>query len=154
MKELLEIIITSLSLIVPILLSVAYFTLLERKVLASIQRRRGPNRVGVLGLLQPFADGLKLFLKEIIVPSKSNRGLFIIAPMLTLFLSLISWAVVPLMRTVVVSDINLGIIYLLAVSSLAVYGIILAGWASNSKYAFLGALRSCAQMISMKFHLV
>ena len=137
-----------LSIIVPLLISVAYFTIAERKLMGSIQRRRGPNVIGFLGLLQPLADGLKLFVKETILPSNSNLFIFIIAPLLTFILSLIGWAVIPLSETIVVSDLNLGILYLLAVSSLSVYGIILAGWSSNSKYPFLGSLRSAAQMIS------
>merc|ERR1712127_517988 len=118
-----------LVIIIPLLISVAYFTLAERKIMGSIQRRRGPNVIGYLGLLQPLADGLKLFVKETI-------------------LSLIGWAVIPLSETIVISDLNVGIMYLFAISALSVYGIILAGWSSNSKYPFLGALRSAAQMIS------
>jgi NADH-quinone oxidoreductase subunit H len=116
--------------------------------MGSIQRRRGPNVIGFLGLLQPLADGLKLFVKETILPSNSNLYIFIIAPLLTFILSLIGWAVIPLSETVVISDLNLGILYLLAISSLSVYGIVMAGWSSNSKYPFLGSLRSAAQMIS------
>ena len=142
------IILKILSLIVPLLLAVAFLTLNERKIMASIQRRKGPNIIGIWGLLQPLADGLKLILKETVLPSPSNRLIFFMAPVLTLFLSLITWAVVPLNKYMVLVDFNLGILYILAISSLAVYGIILAGWASNSKYAFLGSLRSAAQMIS------
>jgi NADH-quinone oxidoreductase subunit H len=116
--------------------------------MGSIQRRRGPNVIGFLGLLQPLADGLKLFVKETILPSNSNLYIFIIAPLLTFILSLIGWAVIPLSETIVISDLNLGILYLFAVSSLSVYGIVMAGWSSNSKYPFLGSLRSAAQMIS------
>jgi NADH-quinone oxidoreductase subunit H len=134
--------------IVPLLVSVAYFTLAERKLIASIQRRRGPNVVGYIGLLQPLADGLKLFVKESIFPSNANTFLFVLAPLLTFFLSLIGWAVIPYGPGQVISDINLGILYLLAISSLGVYGIMTSGWASNSKYAFLGALRSAAQIVS------
>jgi NADH-quinone oxidoreductase subunit H len=141
-------ILKSLGLIVPLLISVAYFTLAERKIISAIQRRKGPNVVGYQGLLQPLADGLKLFVKESIFPSNANKALFVLAPILTFLLSLMGWAVVPLGEDLVISDINLGILYLFVISSLAVYGIILSGWASNSKYAFLGALRSAAQMVS------
>ena len=137
-----------LSIVVPLLIAVAYFTIAERKIMGAIQRRRGPNVVGYIGLLQPLADGLKLFVKETTLPTSSNTALFIIAPSLTFILSLISWAVIPLSEGIVICDLNLGVLYLLAVSSLNVYGILFAGWASNSKYAFLGALRSAAQMIS------
>jgi len=116
--------------------------------MGSIQRRRGPNVIGYLGLLQPLADGLKLFVKETILPSNSNLFIFILAPLLTFILSLIGWSVIPLSETIVISDLNVGIMYLFAISALSVYGIILAGWSSNSKYPFLGALRSAAQMIS------
>lgn len=137
-----------LAIVVPILISVAYFTLAERKLMGIIQRRRGPNVIGYLGLLQPLADGLKLFVKETILPSSSNLFLFIIAPIITFLLSLMGWAVMPFSETIVLSDINLGILYLFSISSLSVYGILLAGWSSNSKYPFLGAIRSTAQMIS------
>jgi len=137
-----------LIIIIPLLIAVAYFTLAERKVIASMQRRRGPNVVGVWGLLQPLADGLKLLVKETILPSNSNVILFVIAPILTFLISLLGWGVIPYAETVVLSDLNVGILYTFAVSSLGVYGIILSGWSSNSKYAFLGALRSAAQMIS------
>jgi NADH-quinone oxidoreductase subunit H len=137
-----------LGIVVPLLISVAYFTIAERKFMGSIQRRRGPNVIGFLGLLQPLADGLKLFVKETILPSNSNVYVFLLAPILTFVLSLIGWAVIPLSETIVISDINLGVLYLLAISSLSVYGIIMAGWSSNSKYPFLGSLRSAAQMIS------
>merc|ERR1711915_83396 len=137
-----------LAIVVPLLISVAYFTLAERKIMGSIQRRRGPNVIGYLGLLQPLADGLKLFVKETILPSNSNLFLFILAPLLTFVLSLIGWSVIPFSKNIVISDINIGILYLFAISSLSVYGIIMAGWSSNSKYPFLGALRSAAQMIS------
>ena len=133
---------------VPLLVAVAYMTYVDRKVWASIQLRRGPNVVGPFGLLQPFADGLKLVLKETIVPSSANGVLFIIAPMITFMTALIAWAVVPFGDGMVIANINVGILYLFAISSLGVYGIIIAGWASNSKYAFLGALRSAAQMVS------
>ena len=137
-----------LSIIVPLLIAVAYFTLAERKIMGIIQRRKGPNVIGYLGLLQPLADGLKLFSKETIFPSNANFILFLIAPIITFFLSIINWAVIPFSETAVLADINLGILYLFAISSLSVYGIIIAGWSSNSKYPFLGALRSTAQMIS------
>lgn len=142
------IILKILILTVPLLIAIAYFTLAERKILASIQRRKGPNVVGTFGLLQPLADGLKLFLKETILPSNADIILFVLAPILTFFLSLMSWVVIPLGFSMFYTDLNVGILYLLAISSLGVYGIIIAGWASNSKYAFLGALRSTAQMIS------
>jgi NADH-quinone oxidoreductase subunit H len=133
---------------VPLLVAVAYMTYVDRKVWASIQLRRGPNVVGPFGLLQPFADGLKLVLKETIVPSSANGILFLIAPMITFMTALVAWAVVPFGDGMVIANINVGILYLFAISSLGVYGIIIAGWASNSKYAFLGALRSAAQMVS------
>jgi len=137
-----------LAMVVPLLVAVAFLTLAERKVIAAMQFRRGPNVVGPFGLLQPFADGVKLFLKETIIPTGANKVLFLIAPMITFSLALIAWAVIPVSKGVVISDINVGILYLFAVSSLGVYGIIVAGWASNSKYAFLGSLRSAAQMVS------
>jgi NADH-quinone oxidoreductase subunit H len=137
-----------LCVIVGVLLGVAFLTVVERKVLSSIQRRRGPNVVGFYGLLQALGDGLKLFLKETIIPTNANWGIFLWAPCVTFSLSLLSWAVMPLGNGMVIADINLGILYLFAISSLGVYGIIMAGWASNSKYAFLGALRSTAQMVS------
>jgi len=137
-----------LAVTVPLLVAVAYMTYVDRKVWAAIQLRRGPNVVGPFGLLQPFADGLKLVLKETIIPASANRFLFILAPMITFITALVAWAVVPFDDGWVISDINVGILYLFAISSLGVYGIIIAGWASNSKYAFLGALRSAAQMVS------
>jgi NADH-quinone oxidoreductase subunit H len=148
MIAVISIIFKILAIVVPLLISVAYFTIAERKFMGSIQRRRGPNVIGFVGLLQPLADGLKLFVKETILPSNSNIYVFLLAPILTFILSLIGWAVVPLSEGIVISDINLGILYLLAISSLSVYGIIMAGWSSNSKYPFLGSLRSAAQMIS------
>ena len=137
-----------LSTTVPLLLSVAFFTVAERKIMGAIQRRRGPNVIGFVGLLQAIADGLKLLVKETILPSNSNIGIFLLAPVLSFILSVIGWAVIPFSHTIVLADINLGILYIFAISSLNVYGLILSGWASNSKYAFLGALRSTAQMIS------
>lgn len=142
------ILIKFLILIVAILISVAYFTLAERKILSTIQRRKGPNVVGTFGLLQPLSDGLKLFVKETILPSNSDVPLFILAPILTFFLSLLGWAIIPFGDGMFFSEISLGVLYLLAISSLGIYGVIIAGWSSNSKYAFLGALRSTAQMIS------
>ena len=137
-----------LSITIPLLLAVAYFTVSERKIMGAIQRRQGPNVIGFMGLLQALADGLKLFVKETTLPSSSNLLIFLVAPVLTFLLSVIGWAVIPFAHTAVLADVNLGLLYLLAISSLNVYGIVLAGWASNSKYAFLGALRSAAQMIS------
>jgi NADH-quinone oxidoreductase subunit H len=133
---------------VPLLLAVAYYTYAERKVLSWAQLRKGPNVVGPFGLLQPIADAVKLLMKETIIPSGANRLVFIAAPMLTFVLALIAWAVIPFGAGMVLADINVGILYLFAISSLGVYGVIMAGWASNSKYAFLGALRSAAQMVS------
>ena len=137
-----------LAIIVPLLLSVAYLTYAERKVIAAMQLRKGPNVVGPFGLLQPIADGIKLLFKETILPAGANRVVFIVAPMLMFVLALIGWAVIPFDEGWVLADINVGILYLFAVSSLGVYGVIMAGWASNSKYPFLGALRSAAQMVS------
>ncbi|UCH74656.1 MAG: NADH-quinone oxidoreductase subunit NuoH [Rhodospirillales bacterium] len=137
-----------LVIIVPVLLSVAYLTYWERKIIGWMQLRKGPNVVGPLGLLQPFADGLKLFLKETVIPSGANPIIFLLSPMITFVLALVAWAVIPFDEGWVLADINVGILYLFAISSLGVYGIVMAGWASNSKYAFLGALRSAAQMVS------
>jgi NADH-quinone oxidoreductase subunit H len=134
--------------VVPLLLAIAYYTYAERKVLAFSQLRKGPNVVGPFGLLQPIADGLKMLVKETIIPSGANRLVFIAAPMVTFTLALVAWAVIPFDFGVVIADINVGILYLFAISSLSVYGVIMAGWASNSRYAFLGALRATAQMVS------
>jgi NADH-quinone oxidoreductase subunit H len=138
----------ALALLVPVLIAVAYLTYAERKVLAAIQLRKGPNVVGPFGLLQPFADAIKMLTKETVIPSGANRVLFIMAPMLTFTLAMLAWAVIPVNDGWAIANINVGILYLFAISSLGVYGIIIAGWASNSKYAFLGALRSAAQMVS------
>jgi len=137
-----------LLIILPLLLSVVFFTLFERKIMASIQRRRGPNVIGYLGLLQPLADGLKLFIKETILPTSANIFIFLLAPLLTFFLSLMGWIVIPFGENLVVANVNIGLLYLFAISALSVYGIILSGWSSNSKYAFLGSLRSASQMVS------
>ena len=141
-------IIKALSIIIFVLICIAFFTIAERKIIGSIQRRKGPNTIGFYGMGQAFADGLKLFLKEFIIPSSANKKLYLFAPILTFFLSLITWIFIPTDLTYVFSDINLGIIYILAISALGVYGIIIAGWSSNSKYAYLGSLRSTAQIIS------
>jgi NADH-quinone oxidoreductase subunit H len=137
-----------LFLLVPVLVSVAMIVWLDRRIWAFVQKRQGPNVVGPFGLLQSLADALKYVFKEIIIPSSSNKVIFILAPIVTMTLALISWAVIPFSTTQVLADINVGILYLFAVSSLGVYGIIMGGWASNSKYPFLGAIRSAAQMIS------
>jgi NADH-quinone oxidoreductase subunit H len=134
--------------VVPLLLAVAYLTYAERKVIAAMQLRQGPMVVGPLGLLQPIADGIKLLVKETVIPTGANKVVFIAAPMITFTLALIGWAVIPFGAGLVIADINVGVLYLFAISSLGVYGIIMAGWASNSRYAFLGALRSAAQMVS------
>jgi NADH-quinone oxidoreductase subunit H len=148
MFDILIILIKILIIIVPLLISVAYFTLAERKILGAIHRRRGPNVIGVYGLLQPLSDGFKLLVKETVLPSSANNILFILSPILTFFISLMGWAVIPFDQYAILSEMNIGILYLFAVSSLGVYGVIMSGWSSNSKYAFLGALRSTAQMVS------
>jgi NADH-ubiquinone oxidoreductase chain 1 len=137
-----------LCVILPILLSVAFMTIIERKQLAAHQRRVGPNTVGYYGILQPFSDALKLVLKETIIPSQSNKVLFYLAPVSTLIFSLLGWGIIPFGQGLALSDFSLGILYTLALSSLGVYGILFAGWSANSKYAFLGSLRSTAAMIS------
>ena len=147
-RELGWILLQILVVIGPLLIAVAYLTLAERRVIGFMQLRRGPNVVGPFGMLQPFADALKLMAKETILPAGANKVVFLFAPMLTFILSLVAWAVIPFDEGLVIADINVGILYLFAVSSLGVYGVIMAGWASNSKYAFLGALRSAAQMVS------
>ncbi|MDB5412130.1 MAG: NADH-quinone oxidoreductase subunit NuoH [Rubritepida sp.] len=138
----------TLAMLVPVLIAVAYMTWAERKILAAMQLRKGPNVVGPFGMLQPFADAIKMLMKETIIPSGASRLLFMGAPMLTFVLAMLGWAVIPVNDGWAIADINVGILYLFAISSLGVYGIIIAGWASNSKYAFLGALRSAAQMVS------
>jgi NADH-quinone oxidoreductase subunit H len=148
MELTLGIIFKILMLVVPLILCVAYLTYAERKIIAAMQLRKGPNVVGPIGLLQPIADALKLVFKEPIIPSGANRILFLLAPVLTFSLAMIGWAVIPISEDFVIADINVGVLYLLAISSLGVYGVIIAGWSSNSKYAFLGAIRSAAQMIS------
>lgn len=141
-------IVLSVLFIIPLLVTIAFYTLLERKAMASIQRRKGPNVVGIWGFLQPLADGFKLVLKEMILPRRSNVLLFLVAPMVTFFLSVLSWVVIPFNLYSAISNIDYGVLYILAISSLGVYGIILAGWSSNSKYSMLGSLRAAAQMIS------
>ena len=142
------IVIKILAIVVPVLLGVAYLTYAERKVLGAMQLRKGPNVVGPFGLWQPLADGAKLFFKETIIPTDANKFVFLMAPALTFILALVAWAVIPFFEGGALANINVGILYLFAISSLGVYGIIMAGWASNSKYAFLGSLRSAAQMVS------
>ena len=138
----------SLILIVVLLVAIAYILYADRKIWAAVQMRRGPNVVGAWGLFQSFADMLKFVFKEPVIPAGANKGIFIIAPLVTVILSLAAWAVIPVAENWVIADINVGILYIFAISSLGVYGIIMGGWASNSKYPFLGALRSAAQMVS------
>ncbi|MCP1245684.1 NADH-quinone oxidoreductase subunit NuoH [Acetobacter cerevisiae] len=138
----------TLAVLVPLLIAVAYLTLMERKVMAAMQRRRGPNVNGPFGMFQAFADAIKMIMKETVIPAGANRALFLFAPFLTFSLAMLAWAVIPTGNGLAVADINVGILYLLAISSLGVYGILIAGWASNSRYAFLGGLRSAAQMVS------
>ena len=146
--DILFIVLKILLIVVPLLVFIAYLTYFERKVIGAIQLRKGPNVVGPFGLFQPIADGIKLLTKETIFPENSNKLIFTFSPILTFTLALIGWAVIPIDYKIVLADINVGVMYIFAVSSLGVYGIIMAGWASNSRYAFLGALRSAAQMIS------
>jgi NADH-quinone oxidoreductase subunit H len=141
-------IVKTLALVVPLLIGVAYLTYFERKVMGAIQLRKGPNVVGPFGLWQPFADALKMLMKETIIPTGADKLLFVLAPMITFGLAIIAWAVIPVNNGWGIANINVGVLYLFAISSLGVYGVIIAGWASNSKYAFLGALRSAAQMVS------
>ena len=148
-----EIIISILCILVPLLIGVAYLTLMERKILGGMQQRRGPVLVGVLGLLQPLADGLKLFLKETVLPTSANTVIFLFAPILTFSLAIVAWAVIPFDEGIVLSNMEYGVLYIMAISGIGVYGIITAGWSSNNLYGFLGALRSAAQMISYEVSL-
>jgi NADH-ubiquinone oxidoreductase chain 1 len=148
MLSILYLILESLAVILPILLAVAWVTILERKVLAATQRRVGPNSVGYYGILQPFSDALKLIIKETVIPSSSNKVLFYLAPIIAIIVSLLGWSVIPLGQGLVISDFSMGVLLTLTLSSLGVYGILFAGWSANSKYAFLGALRASAAMIS------
>jgi len=143
-----SIVLTIIAIVLPLLIAVAFAVYFDRKIWAAVQMRRGPNVVGPFGLLQSFADGLKLFIKETVIPSGANKVIFLMAPMITFILALVSWAVIPFGEGMAVADLNVGILYILAISSLGVYGIVMSGWASNSRYAFLGSLRSAAQMVS------
>lgn len=143
-----EILLTFLAVVVPALICIAYLTLAERKIMGAMQQRFGPNSVGFFGLLQPLADGLKLLIKEAVIPTNSNTFSFIFAPILTFFISLLNWSVLPFNTFCFFADVNISILFIFAISGLAVYGVILSGWASNSKYAFFGAIRSAAQMVS------
>lgn len=153
MLKLILILLKSLIIVVPLLLSVAYFTIAERKIMGAIQIRRGPNVVGYIGLLQPLADGAKLFLKEIIFPNSANELVFLLAPLMSLVFSFMGWAVIPFGFGLFFSDLNLGILYIFLISALNVYSLLFAGWSSNSKYSYLGAIRSVAQMISYEISL-
>ena len=148
LPEVIQVLLKISAIVLPLMLMVAYYTLIERKVISYMQVRIGPNRVGIKGSLQPIADALKLMFKEIVLPTKANKFLFLLAPMLTLGPALAAWAVFPFSEGVVLADINAGLLYILAMTSLGVYGVIIAGWASNSKYAFLGSLRSAAQIVA------
>lgn len=148
MKKLILIFIKTLIIIIPLFISVAYFTIAERKIMGSIQIRKGPNIIGYIGLLQPLADGLKLFIKENFIPTSSNEFIFIIAPQMALVLSIIGWGIIPFSDGIFLTDLNLGTIYIFCISGLNVYSLLFAGWSSNSKYAFLGAIRSAAQILS------
>jgi len=152
-KIILYLLVRGLLVIIPVLIGVAYLILAERKILAKIQKRKGPNTVGILGILQPLADGLKLLLKESIIPNSANKLIFIISPIFTFYLSLLGWIVIPLSSTSVLANIEASMLYIFVISSLGVYGIIMSGWSSNSRYAFLGACRSAAQMISYEISL-
>nr|YP_011008321.1 NADH dehydrogenase subunit 1 [Scytothamnus australis]WBP70292.1 NADH dehydrogenase subunit 1 [Scytothamnus australis] len=151
--KILHLILQTIDIFLPLLICIAVFTHAERKAMAGIQRRRGPNVIGYMGLLQPFADGLKLFVKETVLPTNANITLFVLAPLFTFVLSLIVWAVIPFDFGCVLADPQYGTLYFLSVSSLGVYGVLISGWASNSKYAFLGSLRSAAQMVSYEISL-
>lgn len=154
MIKTLYLILEYLLIILPVLIGVAYMTLVEREILGSIQRRKGPNVVGPSGILQPLADGLKLMLKEIILPTNVNTFLFILAPVITFTGTMLYWAILPLSKGVTYTDFNVGVLFFYAISSLAIYGIILAGWASNTKYPFMGSIRSTAQWCLMNYLLV
>ena len=145
---LIEILLSFLALVVPALICIAYLTLAERKIMGAMQQRFGPNSIGFFGLLQPLADGLKLLVKEAVIPTNANTFSFIFAPILTFFISLLNWSILPFSTFCFFADVNISLLFIFAISGLAVYGVILSGWASNSKYAFFGAIRSAAQMVS------